>query len=131
MLQSKPRQDESISVPTQLRWAATLAWCTTTVAGCVFFGWLSLLLFSPLILGPALSGRWRRLGRGLTWFGAIFASFWVLPYAVALLLPMRWPRPPNPLVIAVSVPVVVFVVWLDVALVADYTNLVRNRHAVT
>jgi hypothetical protein len=102
-------------VDRRMRLLAVLSGFAAAAAGTVFSGRLASAEGIPLILGAVTAGQWPRLGKGLVYFGAIWVSCWILPFAALAIVPAHEPHP-NLMVIIASLAAVLFIVWLDVAL---------------
>lgn len=108
-------------------WLAAVTGCVTLVTAWMFFGAVAIILAGPLIIASIIVGMWQQIGKGLMWFGAIFVSAWVLPYAVALQFD---PRPVDETSLAVRVIAVIatiLIIWLDFLMVSDAIERRRMR----
>lgn len=110
----------------KLRWLAVITTLAATSAASVLYGIPSgLIVNAPLIAACATVWRWPRIGHALMYFGAIWTSVWVLPWAFLCLIPS--PPRPNLLVILVSIPAVLFIPLFDVLLVITYFRAKSGR----
>ena len=119
-------QPQSHLVSKKVRWLCAIAGVASGVAGCGQVGYFGALAGVPLIAASIVAGRWQRFGRGLMWFGAIYSTFLVLPYPILIvfrillrILDLTPGSFPNPIVIEMYAPAIIFVIWFDMILARE------------
>jgi hypothetical protein len=118
-------------LPRKIRWLAVAAGCFSALAwslGGLYFAIVS----GPLIVGAIVQPRFRRLGTALVAAGALYLSFWVLPYGIGILFgTVRTLRQYHDLirlgVTSLWVVSILLVGWCDAALVIDAVKRRRAR----